>query len=71
MTDDGPDLEARFISRKGTFIVPDDADEQEVAYAIATRTPGNAKLAGSEKVEGGTRYTWRIVRAIITPVGRR
>ena len=62
------DLEANFITRKGYFTVTDDVanDKRALAYAIATQTPENATLS-SVRMPGGYRYTWRVIRVVMTP----
>lgn len=61
------DLDAHFVTRKGSFTVTEEtaSDPRTLAFAIATQSPDNSKLS-SVRVPGGWRYTWRVIRVVMT-----
>ncbi|UYL87169.1 hypothetical protein QEH40_gp48 [Microbacterium phage OscarSo] len=57
-----------FDVRRGSFVIPaelfEDGAELELARFFASRIPDEAKPARRERVPGGLRVHWRIIRVV-------
>lgn len=60
------DLVARFVTRRGSFIIPAEVldDDERVAYLIASQTPEGASLTRRPHA-GGVAYHWHVTRVVI------